>query len=205
MSIAQWKVPALVSVGLICFVGGLGAGAVGNAALGEFWKKSQKEAVANESATKAGGEPGKMGPTGVMARPGMMGRGMGGRGGRGGGPSAKMQLAGLVTKIDQLTQKPLSVSLNDEKRAKLREQLAGLDKMEELSDDEAKKRMDAILEVVKDDRATLEAAGYRWPGQAGGGRGGMASPQPAPNPFTTAPNSKHLKSLQQRVAKEKGA
>jgi len=205
MSCAQWKVPALIAVGLICFVGGLGAGAVGNAALGEFWKKSKEEAKGGDSTTKAGGGgQGKMGPTGVMARPGMMGGGMGGGMGGRRGPSAKAQLAGLVTKLDQLTQKPLSISLNDEKRAKLREQLQGLDKMEELSDDDAKKRMDAILEIVKDDRPTLEAAGYRWPGQGGGGRG-MGAPNPAPNPFTTEANGKHLKSLQEQVAKGKGA
>jgi hypothetical protein len=193
MSLAHLKVPALVSVGLVCCVVGVGAGALGHAAFGEFWKKPPE--------TGEGGDPAAAPAMGGMQMPRMMGAGMPGMGGR--GPNSKIQLASLVAKIDQLTQKPLTINLTDEKRAKLREQLQGLDTKEELSEEEAKKRLDAILEVVKEDRATLEAAGYRWPGQGGGG-GGMRLPPMDPNPFTNEQNGKHLKSLQDQV-KAKGA
>jgi hypothetical protein len=106
-------------------------------------------------------------------------------------------LAALVTKLDQLTAKPLAVNLSDEQKAKLREQLDGLGKEKELSDDEAKKRLTAILEVVKGERATLEAAGYLWPGEQ------FRMPANVPNPFTEEANGKHLQALQDRVkAKE---
>jgi hypothetical protein len=123
-----------------------------------------------------------------------MGGGMGGR-----GPSARNQLAALVAKLDQLTGKPLAVQLSDEQRAKLREQLEGLDAKDELSDDDAKKRLDAVLDIVKDDRETLEAAGYRWPGQ----QGGFRPPADTPNPFKEGQNAQHLKSLHEQLAKGK--
>jgi hypothetical protein len=189
MSLAHLKVPALVSVGLICCVVGIGAGALGHAAFGEFWRKPPQSEEGGEAPSS---------PAIGMQMPRMMGAGMPAMGGR--GPSSKNQLATLVTKIDQLTKKPLVINLTDEKRTKLREQLQGLDKKEELSEVEAKKRLDAILEVVKEDRATLEAAGYRWPGEGGGG---FRPPSNDPNPFTSEQNGKHLKSLQEQVkAKE---
>jgi hypothetical protein len=205
MSCAQWKVPALISVGVICFAIGIGAGAVGDAALGDYWKKTRSTNSGEGDAADPGGQgqlaPGKA--TGIMAK---MGKGkgkMGGPMGKMGGfaPSSKNQLAALVTKLDQLTHKPLTISFSEEKRAKLGEQLVGLEKKEELSEVEAKERLDAILEIMKDDRPTLEAAGYRWPAQGGGG---FRPPPNDPNPFTSEENSKHLKSLQEQVAKEKG-
>ena len=69
--------------------------------------------------------------------------------------------------------------------------------LDPLTDEEAKKRLDALLEIVKDDRATMEAAGYRWPGSGGGFGGGGAKDQP--NPFTTEANRNYLKSLNDRV------
>jgi hypothetical protein len=133
---------------------------------------------------KGGGGGGMMGKGGGGG--GMMGKGGGGMGGgmakggggmaKGGGggfgPSPKTQLAQLVAKLDVLTEKPLSIDLTDDQRAKVREQIKGLASAEELSDDEATKRMNAMLEVLKDQKATLEAAGYRWPGE-GGGAGGF--------------------------------
>jgi hypothetical protein len=110
-----------------------------------------------------------------------------------------MQLAALVTKLDQLTRKPLAVTLSDDQKARLREQLQGLDEKETLDDEEAQKRLDAILEVVKGDKETLQAAGYRWPGEGGGGR-----PMDVPNPFKEGPNADHLKSLQEEASKGKG-
>jgi hypothetical protein len=71
--------------------------------------------------------------------------------------------------------KPLVVTLDDDQKAKVQEQLKGLESMEELTAEEAKTRLDALLAIVEDQRETLEAAGYRWPG-GGGGRGGPGGP-----------------------------
>src|SRR5437764_98251 len=55
----------------------------------------------------------------------------------------------------------------------------------------------ALLELLQNHRDTLEAAGYRWPGQAAG-----ALPMgDAPNPFHEETNAQHLKGLQQRLGK----
>jgi hypothetical protein len=147
-----------------------------------------------------------MGGKGAMAGKGgmggMMGGMMGGKGKGGGfGPSPKTQLAQLVTKLDVLTAKPLSIELTNDQRTKVREQIKGLASAEELSDDEATKRLNALLELLKDQKATLEAAGYRWPGE-GGGFGGFGAPQP-PNPFKEGKDAEHLKDLDERLGKSK--
>ena len=125
----------------------------------------------------------------------------GGPGGMGGlrGPSPKGQLAQLVSKLDVLTDKPLAVQLTTEQRKQIQEQLNGLADAKDLSDDEAKAKLDKILDVLKDQKDTMEKAGYRWPGGGGGGPppGGSAPP----NPFTTDANAGHLKSLSERLEK----
>ena len=135
----------------------------------------------------------------MMGSPGgSMPSGMGG----GRGPSAKNQLASLVSKLDQLSVKPIKLELSDEEKKKIDEQIHGLDQAAELTDEDAKKRLDALLEVVKDQRVVLEEAGYRWPGQGGGFR---PPANPPPNPFKEDPNRQHLKSLEDQLAKGKGA
>jgi hypothetical protein len=125
------------------------------------------------------------------------GRGMGG----GRGPNSKAQLAALVTKLDQLSGKPLQLTLSAEQKQKVGEQLQKLDEEKELKDDDAKKRLDTLLTLLTDQRATLEAAGYRWPGagQGGGGR----PPAEQPNPFTEEANAHHLKSLRAYLGEKK--
>jgi hypothetical protein len=138
---------------------------------------------------------------GVVREPPPGGPQMGGRGrggGRGGGgPNYKNQLALLVDKLDVLTEKPLTVRLDDEQRKQVKEQLKGLADADELSDDEAQKRVEGLHKVLKDQQAALEAAGYSWSGQ-GGGRGGA----PEGNPFKTETNAKHLKSLSERLSQQ---
>jgi hypothetical protein len=150
-----------------------------------------------------GGMPGAGGggmPGGMAA--GRMGGPMGAAGGGmpgGRQPNSKAQLASLVVKLDQLANNSLSIRLTDEQRKKIRTQLAGLEEKEDLSDDEAKQKLDAILEIVNDQKNTLEAAGYRAGGQAGGGR--RPNGDAPPNPFKEDDNGKHLKSLQETLAK----
>jgi hypothetical protein len=140
---------------------------------------------------------------------GGFGKGPGGAGGGGGGgqrgPSPKTQLANLVTKLDLLTQKPLSVELTADQKKKVGEQLKGLTDADDLSDEDATKRLDALKEVLKDNIETLEAAGYRFPGQgAPGGAPGAGGPdggRPPANPFKDEQTGKHLKSLESQLAK----
>jgi hypothetical protein len=153
-------------------------------------------------------------PPDAAASPGpaassMMGMQPGGRGGPPGGPggprgpSPKTQLSGLVSKLDVLTEKPLFVKLTDEQRKQVQEQLKGLADADEVSDDDAKARLDKLLDVLKDQKDTFEAAGYRWPGAGPGGPGGPPGGfgQPPPNPFKTEANAGHLKALSERLDK----
>lgn len=121
--------------------------------------------------------------------------------GGGRGPNPKAQLATLVTKLDQLSGKPLHLALTPEQKKKVDEQLQKLDEEKELKEDDAKKRLDTLLTLLKDQRETLEAAGYRWPGagQGGGGR----PPADQPNPFTEEANAHHLKSLRAYLEEKK--
>jgi hypothetical protein len=176
------QVPVAIAAGIICFVIGAGGGILAMLLVGYSLDKPEKE----DSGRRP---PGMGGPGGRPGMPG--GQGMFGR------PNPKNQLASLVAKLDQLVAKPLTLHLSPEQRTKLEEQLEGLDEKKELSDKEAQKRLDAVLKIVKEQKATLEAAGYRWPGE---GRGGGQPPAAAPNPFKEKANRKHLKELQERLA-----
>jgi hypothetical protein len=106
----------------------------------------------------------------------------------------KNRLVTLVAKLDQLTGEPLALTLTEGQRAAIREQLRGLDE-KEVPDEDAEKRVTAILEAVKGQKDTLEAAGYRWPGEGAG-----PPPTSALNPFVEEQNAKHLKSLRDHLA-----
>src|SRR5262245_17499514 len=86
----------------------------------------------------------------MIAMPGM-GMGRGGMGGM--GPSVQTHLANLVAKLDALTGKPLQLSLSEKERAAVREQLAGLADNDNLEDNEARRRLNVVLEILKDHRA----------------------------------------------------
>jgi hypothetical protein len=202
------KVPAIIATAVICFALGAGAGVGVMALLNPDWVKP-KEAGNPSPQDMSAQYPGGQGVMGGGPGGGPPGGGRPGGGPGGfGAPNPKIQLVVLVNKLEALTGKSITVKLNEDKQKKLAEQLQGLEDKEELSEDDAKKRLDAILEIVKDDKATLEAAGYRWPGERpasggfGGGPGGGPSQTP-PNPFKVGDNNKHLKSLQEEVSKGK--
>jgi hypothetical protein len=202
------KMPAIALCSLGCLAAGLGIGMVTLVALG--YQNPQKSNATAPTITdepagdvqmtkRKGGGMMKM-SMGGMKGGGMKGAGMGGMmmgGGR--GPNSKSQLAALVDKLDVLTNKPLAIELTPEKKAKVAELLQGLDQKEELSEEDAQKKLDELTDQLKEHKSTLEAAGYRWPGEGGGGRGGGN----APNPFKEEANSQHLKALQERLAKGK--
>ena len=191
--IARLKIPAI----FLGVVGGLGAGAglgiVAMAYYGYHWEPREDP----DAASNAPGPPGMM-PPGMMGGggpPNMMGGGAAGR-----GPTSKTQLVSLITKLDLLTHHSLAVRLNDEQKKKVRQQIVKLDEKQDISEREAKERLDALLVVLKDQRETLESAGYRWPGQSGGAG---QPPQSQPNPFREPQNGKHLKSLQNQLEEKK--
>jgi hypothetical protein len=115
----------------------------------------------------------------------------------GGGQSiSKPQLVALVSKLDLLTDKPLAIELSEEQRKEVREQLNGLADAEDLSEDDARARVAALHEVLKDQLDKLEAAGYRR-GAAAGFPPGPTKPDA--NPFKADQNATHLKALKGRL------
>jgi hypothetical protein len=162
---------------------------------------------------KGGGPPGGMrggGPPGGGG--GMRGGGGGMRGGggtRGGGPpgglgsqmmgamaNPKLMLGSLVTALDSLTAKPVEIKLTDDQRTALAKALKDLDPEEAMTDEEAGKKLEALMKIVEGHKEALEAVGYRWPN----------TPPPMPlsevNPFSEGANKEHLKHLTERVEKK---
>jgi hypothetical protein len=170
---ARWNVPAAVATGIICFVVGVGAGGLGMATFGYRWHEP-------EPVPPTGPPPGPpMNATAMLAtRP-------------------KNRLVALVAKLDQLSGEPLTLTLTENQRAVIREQLMDLD-TKEVSDEDAEKRYKEILEAVKEQKGTLEAAGYRWPGEGAG-----PAPSSFLNPFAEEQNAQHLKSLREKLVKGK--
>jgi len=111
------------------------------------------------------------------------------------GPSAASQLATLVTKLDLLTNAPLTVTLVDDQKAAVAEQLVGLEELDYLPEADAQKRLDALFEILGEpNKDALSAVGVRWPGAGGGG-----FQPPYPNPFHGPANAEALSSLQERM------
>jgi hypothetical protein len=208
---AAVRIPAALAAALAAFVAGIGVGVVALTYFGYHWDKKENEPTSPAAVNPAGGgDPflARVGMGGGGPPGGGRGRGApgGGRGAPGGGrggaaaPSPKAQLASLVDKLDLLTRKPLAVDLDKEKKKQVLEQLRGLGEKDDLKDEDAKAKLDALLEVLKGDRDALEAVGYRWPGAAPAGRGPGRGAAPA-NPFKQEDNGKHLKDLELRLEK----
>src|SRR5437016_1813056 len=118
------KVPAIIACSIISLVLGMGVGVVGTTCLEltadnlMFWKEVEEKASA----------PVMEVPPNDMAKfkGGMKGKGMGGMDMgmmdmmKGKNQSAKTQLKALITKLDVLTQKPLTVSLDAEQKKKIK-------------------------------------------------------------------------------------
>jgi hypothetical protein len=230
------KVPAIISCGLGCLVAGIAVGVISLSAFGYQWKPQPAQATP-APAPGGGGPSGMMGmgggPGGGMGMgPGGPGgggaRGGGGRGGPGGGapgiaafggggrpPSPKRQLASLVEKLELVANKPVTIELNDAERKQVLEHLKGLKDVEDLPEEDAKKRLDALLLLLEKQKDTLQLVGFRWPGAGGGpgggggfGGGGFTSGpggggQDVPNPFKEEARAKALEALESRLGKTK--
>jgi hypothetical protein len=187
------RIPAIAATALTCLIAGAGIGVLTLYQLGYHWER--QTITRAESPFGTGGGPPNVG--------GRRGGGEGtsrGRGNTAGGGTAsqtanpKGQLAALVAKLDVLTRKPLSVQLKDEQKAKIRDQLKGLEDKDEIREEDAKKTLDALLEAVKENREALEDAGFHWPGEKG-----RNSPLDIPNPFKEKNDGDHLKSLRKQL------
>jgi hypothetical protein len=210
MAVLKAKVPAIIAVGIVSMLIGGGIGAVviryvdNSGPVKKDGEETAKADTPNDGGSKKGppdGAGGKGGGKGGFGGgKGGFGGGKGGFGGGKGGaftPSTKTQLAQLVTKLDVLTTKPLTIQLTAEQKKQAKELLAGLEGAEELSEDDAKKKLEDLLKAVEGHKDTLEAAGFRWPGVAPGGGG-----PPSANPFKTGePAADRLKSLQSTLGK----
>jgi hypothetical protein len=202
LPIGKIKLPAIVLSVLASLAAGAALGVLITAFFGYHWYPKPGDTRNSQSPLGGGGgAPMGMAPKAPGGGGGAAGGGGPGGGGGARGPSTKVQLTGLVTKLEVLTRAPLKIEFTEERRAKVAEQLKGLGAIDVLTDEEAKKRLDALVEILKDDHATLEAAGYRVPGAAaGGGRGGPGGPPP-PNPFFSPEPKKALEDLEKRVTK----
>src|SRR5258707_579735 len=90
--------------------------------------------------------------------------------------------------LEVAAQEEAVAGLTADEKKKVQEHLKGLTDKDEISDDEAKTRLDKLLALMEGKKETMEAAGYRWPGAGGGGGprgggGGGGPPQPPANPF----------------------
>lgn len=124
----------------------------------------------------------------------------GGMGGMGGVPNPKRELTTLVRKVDLLTGR-IGIDLNQEQGASLAAALADVEKAEELTDDDAKAKHEAILALLDEgQKSQLDAIGLpRPPRGSGGGPGGPPRETPA-NPFQDETNAKSLQNLRDRIA-----
>lgn len=173
MSLAKAKVPLFVSACIIC----LGLGAAGGVFGMTFFGYSVTPAPTKPTPLQ-GMPPGAGGMNGMK---GMKGGGMN---------NPKNELASLMVKMDQLSQKPLKLELTKEQQQKVLEAFQGLAEKKELSNEEAADRLKLILETLKDHQDTLQTIGVRVPGQMDPPRG--------PNPFQDAATQKHLESLKKK-------
>jgi len=73
----------------------------------------------------------------------------------------KKQLVSIIAKIDVLVEPP-KFKLTDEQKTKLLGALKDLDTLDKLDDEEAQKRLKVIHDVLKDDKAALEAVGHAF-------------------------------------------
>jgi hypothetical protein len=186
----QKNVPIWLFTGLLGILVGGGAALVALHSLGYHWDK-QPASTADASQSRAtmgpsmagggsGGGGGMMG--GGMGGGGMMGGGgpgggggMGGPGGGGsGGPPPRATLSTLVGKIN-LVVGGLHLNIDQDRAAKLLKVTEEFVDADELTDEDAKKHIDAINELLTTDEEELLAS-FSLPRRPGGGGPGGGGP-----------------------------
>jgi hypothetical protein len=202
LPIRRLKVPGSITAA----IGGAGLGL----ALGILWMSTLGYKPTGP-ATEGAEEPKDGGPPPGLAKGKGGGKGApkGGFGGgapKGGGnpPTSRVLLARLVNALDTVVDRPIALTLTPAERAALAEQLKGLESAEEIKEDDARARLDALQKILERDRKALEAVGYQWasPDAKGPPKGGFGGPKDSPNPFADGPAKERLKSLQERLDKK---
>ncbi|HKB04543.1 MAG TPA: hypothetical protein VKD90_20135 [Gemmataceae bacterium] len=199
LPIGKAKMPAVVTAGFGGTALGLGLGVVLMGSLG-YQTNPGAPPPAGADGAGPGAAPKALGKGGPQGK-----GGFGGGGGGFGQPNSKALLSSLVIALDRVADRPVTIALTPEQRQAIAEQLKGLDSADQLSEEEAKARLDAIHKIVEKDKDALEAVGYRGfapPGKGGGGGGGFGKDQP-PNPFKEGTAAGRLKSLNDRLAGKK--
>jgi hypothetical protein len=193
MAVGQAKVPLAVVCGILGLAIGGAAGVLGMKAFGYHWSPEPK----GEDGPGGGRPPGMPGGPEMGGRPGSGfpgGQGIPGMPPGFGQSAAKDQLVKLIVTLDRLTGKPVTLALTDDQKAKLLGQLKGLPAKGELSEEDARKKLEVLLKDLKDHLATLKDAGFSLE-QA------PRPPVPIPNPFAEEENKKHLEALEKKLAK----
>ena len=200
LPLGKIKIPGTITAIFGALGAGLAAGIIFMAGFGYKPLTPIDDTPPGDPEQKA--EPKSTGP------PGSKGKGPGGQTPKGKGnfpgPTAKGQLASLVTVLDTVVDQPVTVNLSADDRAAIAKELAGLDAASELKEDEAKAKLEAIQKILEKDRKSLETVGYRWfGGEAKGGfpKGGFPK-EPPPNPFKEGTSAERLKSLMERLNKK---
>jgi hypothetical protein len=184
------KVPMVVVGSLLGLVVGMVVGAVGMAWYDyELWNRLHgsrdlggsegEDTRANQDAQwaklkkKMGFFPGS--GKGMFPGGGFPGK----KGGFGPPASARSELALLVTKLEILTDKPLRLEMTRDEQIKVAQLLQGLDKQEQLTEEDASRRLKMIQEILKGRDELLRAVGAPMPGVT------AQPPFDDPNPFAT--------------------
>jgi hypothetical protein len=187
----------VIATAIIFLLLGAGAGAVGM----YYYAEEVKEYLSPKHTT-AGAPEGTAKGQNPMAAMMMKKGGPGGKGGKGGakGGGPKAQLIALLTKLDLLTEKALSIHLDSKQKVAVAAQLKELEEMKSVSDDEARKTLDTLLAILEEQKDALVGAGFPWPGvQAGPGGQAKMAKDATPNPFAQGPAQQHLEALRERL------
>ncbi len=236
--VGQFSIPTWLASGLACFLLGVGVSGGTLYQLGYHWEPQapviqQMGGSAPSMSGMAGGGGaggGGMGGGGMggggMGGGGMGGGGMGGGGAGGGNRPAVTPAAitSLIRKLD-LLERGVSIQLTAEQAAKFRHELESLEESNEISNETAELKVNALLAILTEEQRSV------WdsvdPSRRGGapGRGGSSStaatlqnlpaeitksavayglsqqrPNPNANPFKNEENEKLLKSVRDRLA-----
>jgi hypothetical protein len=149
----------------------------------------------------------------MQGKEGGAGQGPIAKGGRQGGMIEKAQneprpsahIITLVEKLEALTAERGKLPLTKDQCAQLAVQLGKLTESEFLGDNLARDHMKALLSLLKDQRQTLEAAGFQWPPDEESFESQSAAymapgqAKPRKNPFKEGDAAKRLKALLDRL------
>jgi hypothetical protein len=200
MAKSPWQVPNWLVSSIVCLLLSSGVTVAVMLVLGYKRGETNYEIMARAKA--------------MQGKEGGAGQGAGAKGGPQGGMMAKAQsgprpsahIITLVEKLDALTAERGKLPLTKDQRVQLAAQLGKLTETEFLGDNLASDHMKALLSLLKDQRQTLEAAGFQWPAAEESIESQSAAymapgqAKPRKNPFKEGDAAKRLKALLDRLS-----